>query len=145
MLTDLEIKSTGIGQNEPKYKYLKSYLLKKLTSNEIKPGDGMPSEQVLAKAAGVARNTVRQAVSELVKEGVLHRIPGKGTFAGQFQIKGQKQAVFGIIIPEMRRLLYPSLMRGFDKGTKAMHNQVMVWQSDYDFYKQAEKIGRAHV
>ena len=44
------------------------------------PGSVAPSERELVHRFGVARMTIRQAVDALVAEGVLERIPGKGTF-----------------------------------------------------------------
>jgi GntR family transcriptional regulator len=44
------------------------------------PGSPAPSERELVHQFGVARMTVRQAMDALVVEGLLERIPGKGTF-----------------------------------------------------------------
>jgi GntR family transcriptional regulator len=47
------------------------------------PGSPAPSERVLVHRFGVARMTVRQAMDALVSEGLLDRIPGKGTFVAR--------------------------------------------------------------
>ena len=44
------------------------------------PGSPAPSERELVHRFGVARMTVRQAMDALVAEGLLERIPGRGTF-----------------------------------------------------------------
>ena len=44
------------------------------------PGSPAPSERELVSHFGVARMTVRQAMDALVVEGLLERIPGRGTF-----------------------------------------------------------------
>lgn len=44
------------------------------------PGTPAPSERELVHQFGVARMTVRQALDALVAEGLLERIPGRGTF-----------------------------------------------------------------
>ena len=44
------------------------------------PGRPRPSERELVQHFGVARMTVRQALDALVAEGLLERIPGRGTF-----------------------------------------------------------------
>jgi GntR family transcriptional regulator len=46
-------------------------------------GSPAPSERVLVHRFGVARMTVRQAMDALVAEGLLDRIPGKGTFVAK--------------------------------------------------------------
>jgi GntR family transcriptional regulator len=47
------------------------------------PGDAAPSERELVNRFGVARMTVRQAMDALVVEGLLERVPGRGTFVAR--------------------------------------------------------------
>jgi GntR family transcriptional regulator len=47
------------------------------------PGSPAPSERDLVHRFGVARMTVRQALDALVAEGLLERIPGRGTFVAR--------------------------------------------------------------
>lgn len=57
--------------------------LKDILRQEILQGlyqEKIPSERELMARFGISRSTVRQAVLELVQEGVLEKIHGKGTF-----------------------------------------------------------------
>lgn len=65
-------------QHTPYYVQIKTYL-KKLAA-EKPPHDSMPSETQLAAMFQVSRGTVKQAVMDLVYEGILYRKQGKGTF-----------------------------------------------------------------
>ncbi|WP_170126027.1 GntR family transcriptional regulator [Nocardioides speluncae] len=47
------------------------------------PGFPAPSERELVQMFGVARMTVRQAMDALVIEGLLERVPGRGTFVAR--------------------------------------------------------------
>lgn len=51
--------------------------------NGSAPGSPAPSERELVQHFGVARMTVRQAMDALVVEGLLERIPGRGTFVAR--------------------------------------------------------------
>ncbi|WP_433122449.1 GntR family transcriptional regulator [Arthrobacter koreensis] len=62
----------------PKYYVLKERL--RALASEGDPGTLMPTERALAAEYGTSRTTVRQAIAELVAEGVLDRIQGHGTF-----------------------------------------------------------------
>ncbi len=64
----------------PLYFQLKNILKSKITSNELKGQERLPSESELCIEYGLSRATVRQALSELVKEGFIYRERGKGSF-----------------------------------------------------------------
>ena len=65
-------------QRVPYYVQIKSYLRK--IASEKKPHESMPSEAQLSDMFKVSRGTVKQAIMDLVYEGVLYREQGKGTF-----------------------------------------------------------------
>ena len=65
----------------PKYFQLKEILGKILRT--LRPGDIIPSEHQLAEHFKLHRLTARQAISELVSEGLLYRIHGSGTFVSE--------------------------------------------------------------
>lgn len=58
---------------------------------DLAPGSPAPSERELVQHFGVARMTVRQALDALVAEGLLERIPGRGTFVAQSRINVKVQ------------------------------------------------------
>ena len=51
-----------------------------ITSGRLLAGSRLPGSRTLALALGVHRNTVLRAFDELLAEGWLHSVPGKGTF-----------------------------------------------------------------
>jgi len=64
----------------PLHYQLKQHLLEKIESGEWKPNDLIPSEQEMQEKFGLSRTTVRQALSDLVYDGLLIRERGRGTF-----------------------------------------------------------------
>jgi GntR family transcriptional regulator len=64
----------------PLYFQLKNDLKSKILSNERKGNERLPSEAELCVEYGVSRITVRQALSELMKDGLIYRDRGRGTF-----------------------------------------------------------------
>lgn len=69
---------------QPKYYGLKQHLLHLARTQP--PGTPVPSERLLAEEFATSRTTVRQALSELVGEGRLQRLHGKGTFVARPKI-----------------------------------------------------------
>ena len=53
---------------------------KQIASNELNPGDKLPSERELCEIFDVSRITVRRAISEAESEGLIERVPGLGAF-----------------------------------------------------------------
>lgn len=53
---------------------------------ELRPHERLPSERELSEINAVARMTVRQALAELEREGLVYRRPGMGTFVSEPRI-----------------------------------------------------------
>lgn len=68
-----------------------AYIVHKLSTGEIKPGQKL-SEPSLAKACGVSRTPMREAVRRLVEEGVLYQVVKSGTYVNGFGAKDVSDA-----------------------------------------------------
>nr|WP_314260517.1 GntR family transcriptional regulator [uncultured Devosia sp.] len=64
----------------PLYLQLRRWIEDAIHSGAVNPGDALPSERDLATRVDVSRVTVRKAVLQLVKDGVLVQRHGSGTF-----------------------------------------------------------------
>lgn len=71
------------GSAVPKYQQLVEILRGRVRRGELVAGDRLPSEARLCEDFGVSRITVRQALAELERDGLLDRVPGRGTFVRQ--------------------------------------------------------------
>jgi len=67
----------------PKYFQLRTILLDMIERSELPVDSPIPSERELCARYGLSRMTVRQGVEQLVAEGRLYRVPGKGTFVAR--------------------------------------------------------------
>lgn len=61
------------------YQQVASELRRAIYSGDLGPGAQLPTEAELIALHGVSRNVVRQALSELVNEGLVTRAPRRGT------------------------------------------------------------------
>lgn len=71
----------------PLYIQLQRLLKEDIVTGKYKEGEMIPSETQLAKKYNITRNTVRRAILNLVNEGFLHQVQGKGTFVCLKQAK----------------------------------------------------------
>lgn len=72
----------------PKHEQLRALLEQRCTDG-LEPGAALPSERQLCEEYGVSRITVREALRQLVAEGTLVRIRGKGTFVADRPARSQ--------------------------------------------------------
>ena len=64
----------------PLYRDVAAALERRIRSGAWKPGDQIPTEAQLEREFGSSRGTLRMAIAELVRQGLLHPQPGRGTF-----------------------------------------------------------------
>ncbi len=64
----------------PKYYQLAEILRNQISTGHLNPGDQLPTEDVLCQTHNVSRGTVRGAICVLVKDNLIHREQGRGTF-----------------------------------------------------------------
>ncbi len=66
----------------PKHQQLREILINQIDT-ELEPDTPIPSERDLGERYALSRMTVRQAINQLVAEGRLYRVRGRGTFVAQ--------------------------------------------------------------
>jgi GntR family transcriptional regulator len=94
----------------PLYTQIKEILRDRILDGTYQGHEQMPSESELMSTFGVSRITVRQALGDLQKEGLIFKIHGKGTYVSKpkaFQNVGQLQG-FG---EAMSRMGYETFSR----------------------------------
>jgi len=70
-------------QTVPLYRRVEASLRDQIRNGELAPGDLIPSEPQLAASLGVSPGTVRKAIDLLVRERLLFRHQGKGTYVSR--------------------------------------------------------------
>jgi GntR family transcriptional regulator len=68
------------GSATPLYVQLAERIRDQIRDGVIKIGDALPSERELSEAIGISRVTVRRAIETLLREGLLSRKHGSGTY-----------------------------------------------------------------
>ncbi|MHB8188791.1 MAG: GntR family transcriptional regulator [Dermatophilaceae bacterium] len=79
----------------PLYVQLTNILRDKIEHREWAPNQKIPSENDLNRIYGVSRMTARQVLSQLVNDGLLFRVQGKGTFVAPLKIGTRSPAYKG--------------------------------------------------
>lgn len=92
----------------PLYYQLKEIIKRQIETRELKPRDVLPSEREYSEKFGISRMTVRQAITELVNEGLLYRQQGKGTYVSEPKIEQGLMQLSSFTEDMLRRGLQPS-------------------------------------
>jgi GntR family transcriptional regulator len=100
------------GARLPLYQQLYEILHGKVLLRQWKPGDRLPTEKDLTKEYGVSRITVRAVLDMLVKEGLIYRQAGRGTFVAHATLE-QGLAQIISFTEDMQR-------RGFTVSTRVL-------------------------
>lgn len=102
----------------PLYVQIEDLLRQAIARGDWAPGERIPSELALHQQLGVSRMTVRGVITSLVNDGVLQRVPGKGTFVTERRIEARSPAYMGVReqLEEM----------GFDTSTELVESRTTI-------------------
>jgi len=68
---------------KPAYQILREQLRDEIAAGQYSDGARLPTESELVARHGLSRQTVRRAFQDLVAEGAVYRVPGRGTYASE--------------------------------------------------------------
>lgn len=107
----------------PYYAQLAEILREQIGEGRWEPGELLPSEAQLCKTYGISRTAVRQALDELVTEGLVQKEKGRGTFVSQ-----PKVAEF--VVQELRGFFEEMTQRGEEVHTDILDQRVVTAPPD---------------
>ena len=85
----------------PLHHQVRSYLLGCIERGELLPGQQLLQEREYAARFAISLAPVRQAMLDLVKEGYLYRVPGRGTFVREQKVE-EKISILSSFSESMR-------------------------------------------
>lgn len=110
-------------QNNKKYQILKKEVKSWIISGKMKEKEQITPEKELAETFQISRQTVRRAIGELVNEGHLYRIQGKGTFVSQKTDQSHVSIQnVGVITNRLFDYIFPDIIQGAEE---------VLWQNDF--------------
>lgn len=135
----------------PLYVQIKMDLQKKINDGIYKCHEQLPSEVELAKQFGVSRITSKNALLELVKEGIAYRIPGKGTFiedpnasnvinSKSNNFHQNTKTIIGLIMPEIVERFSAQLISGIETAINLRGYRLMLQQSKHSIELEGQAI-----
>ncbi len=117
----------------PLYYQLKEVLKQQIRAGHLAPHTSIPSEPELVAQYQVSRATVRQALTELVHEGLLYRQHGRGTFVCEPRIQQDISELISFTNELKRRGKRPGgvlLVSELIRGSQEVRNRLRLNDED---------------
>lgn len=109
-----------------KYREVANWIEDQINNGSFVVGEKIPTEYEIKERFGYSRQTVRQAISELINEGKLESIQGSGTFVkAKKNVNKVKTKTVGVITTYINDYIFPSIISNIE--------QVLV-ENDYSMH-----------
>ena len=130
--------------NPPLSLQIHARLQQRILQGEWAYGAVLPSEYELCAEYGVSRGTVRVALDELEKEGLIRRERGRGTFVTRLphtepesQLNGR---TISFIVPYVRDSFVPTILLGLESVARTNGYVVLFNHAENSLQKQEEAL-----
>lgn len=132
---------------EAYYIQLVTYFRNRIYNGDLSVGERLPTEIQLAEQHQISRGTVRQALKILVNEGLLERIPGRGTFVREIadilnpeQEFSSNRKRIGLVLSTPTIQLSMDILLGVEQAAKLRGYEVSLSFADNSQEQQSHDI-----
>lgn len=129
----------------PRYADLLAQVRERILDGSLPAGARLPTELELARSHQMSRGTVRQALDALVREGLIDRTQGRGTYVRQpaAALTGDPaNRRIGLVLPYIQDQLMLDIMVGVERAVKSRGYQVSFAYADERMDQQSGDIAR---
>jgi DNA-binding LacI/PurR family transcriptional regulator len=125
---------------QPLYQQVKEAIKESIERGELKPGEPLPGRLELCRLFGANRLTVDRAIAELVREGWVVAVKGKGTFVATPQERSRQQTVltFAVVWSHYgiheNNIYWGPLLRGISHEAGEVGARLLFREVPPDFY-----------
>lgn len=98
-----------------KYEGIVSWIVNEIEKKGLTRGDRLPSENELMNSFGVSRQTVRRALEELEKKGLVERRRGSGTYVTMERKRTENGEIrIAVMLTSVDTYIFPSIIKGIE-------------------------------
>lgn len=138
---------TGINffDRTPLYEQIELDIKSSIRNGQLIPGQKIASQNELAKHYGVSLITIKKALSNLVKEGVLFTRIGKGSYVAEPILKKinlGSQKLLGLVLRDIKHPYFSSLVHYVEKRANELGFHLLLSSSSNNMEKEETQINR---
>ncbi len=116
----------------PKYVQIKEAIRKDIEQGVLKEDQQLPSEATLIERFNASKMTVIRALQELVQEGYLRRVQGKGTYVMR---PVQDAPLIGVLVPGTDQGIFPIILHSIESYAHQLGYELLLCNTDDDMDK----------
>lgn len=123
--------------SSPKYHQVKEFIRSNIQQGVWMGGEKIPSQAELEKQCHVSRITIKKAITDLISEGILERLPGKkGSFVKKSPPYASAQTkLIAVAIDDIRDTFGAEILRGIEDYLWEKKFHTLICNNDRDFNK----------
>lgn len=132
------ILKTRITKNSPipLYQQITNVLEKAIIEGDFLPSARLPTENELENELGISRVTIRQAMNEAVKMGLVVRNAGKGTFVADRSQESRKVGFISYIVHHLTSSFNTQMLLAVESTLKNSGHHLIFGSSEGDLEKE---------
>ncbi len=100
---------------QKKYEVVIAWIRRELSEGRLKPGDRIPSENMLQEKFGVSRQTVRKALSVLESEQVVRSVRGSGTYIEMERRRRKRSMRIAVMTTYVDVYIFPLIVKEIER------------------------------
>ncbi len=101
-----------------------------ILNGTLKPHDQLPGEFELVEQLGVSRTTIQRAWQAAQEEGLIYRVPAKGTYVAELRPDQPRPKHVGFLVPQFRYTFDGDLLNGAEKVLRAHGYRLIFAQTE---------------
>ncbi len=141
-MADLNELSVDHDSLVPLHSQLQRQLRRLIFSGRWAPGSRLPSENQLQRDLQISRSTVRQAFSDAQHEGLIERIPGRGTFVAEPAPSSRQKRLIAFIISDFESEREWELLNGAESAARGNDCHVVFYNTRHDCREEQRVLGQ---
>ena len=134
----------GIDHRDPKpfYKQIYEDIVNQIRSGKLKVGDKLKTQHELVEMYDVSLITVKKALSDLIKEGILYARVGRGSFVARLpsKIDHTKHLTIAYILKDLDNPYYQNIVSSIESNLSNNDCNMMLYSSDNQRDREEQKI-----
>jgi DNA-binding LacI/PurR family transcriptional regulator len=145
MNSTIEKTNIKINKNAPiqMYQQILNEIGARIVNGEWPVGTQLPTEAELEMELQVSRVTIRQALRAAVEEGLIVRLPGKGTFVSETETSTtthRSEGFIGYVVPHLSSSFNVQILLGVESILKEKAYHLIFCNSEGDFSKENQLL-----